>query len=272
MFGGLQKSGVYTAVYTDTMEEAWQATIGVPCFGCNLSSTAVDKNGIYVAVTGGNLYSLNRDTGAVQWATPLTGGTRYNGVAVANGIVYSLNDFIGALQGFDASTGAQLLSHSFEQDTGTTMQDMGNSSGVSVARHMVFATAQSDGTSTLFALKLGATGDPDGGDEGGGGGGGEEPPDDGGSGSSEATIATGPGAQSYGYLTPNVTVSKGGTVSYTNYDAVRHNVSSPDGLFRSELADGGQSVPVAGVEKLEAGTYEFLCEPHPNMKGQLTVR
>ena len=90
MFGGLQKSGVYTAVYTDTMEEAWQATIGVPCFGCNLSSTAVDKNGIYVAVTGGNLYSLNRDTGAVQWATPMTGGIRYNGVAVANGIVYSL--------------------------------------------------------------------------------------------------------------------------------------------------------------------------------------
>ena len=65
---------------------------GVPCFGCNLSSTAVDKNGIYVAVTGGNLYSLNRDTGAIQWATPLTGGMRYNGVAVANGIVYSLND------------------------------------------------------------------------------------------------------------------------------------------------------------------------------------
>ena len=28
MFGGLQKSGVYTAVYTDTMEAAWQATLG----------------------------------------------------------------------------------------------------------------------------------------------------------------------------------------------------------------------------------------------------
>jgi outer membrane protein assembly factor BamB/plastocyanin len=271
MFGGLQKSGVYTAVYTDTMEEAWQATIGLPCFGCNLSSTAVDKNGIYVAVTGGNLYSLNRDTGAVQWATPLTGGTRYNGVAVANGVVYSLNDFVGALQAFDASSGAQLVSHSFMEDTGTPMDDMGNSSGVSVARHMVFATAQSDGTSTLFALKRGATGDPDGGDEGDGGddGGGDG---GGGGGSSEASIATGPGAQSYGYLTPNVTVSKGGTVSYTNYDAVRHNVSSPDGLFRSELADNGETVPVAGVETLEPGTYQFLCDPHPNMKGQLTVR
>jgi len=275
MFGGLQKSGVYTAVYTDTMEEAWQATVGVPCFGCNLSSTAVDKNGIYVAVTGGNLYSLNRDTGAVQWATPMTGGTRYNGVAVANGIVYSLNDFIGALQAFDTSTGAQLLSHSFEQDTGTTMNDMGNSSGVSVARHMVFATSQSDGASTLFALKLGATGDPDGGNDGGGDGGGGDDgggDDGGGGGSSEASIVTGPGAQSYGYLTPSVTVSKGGKVSYTNYDAVRHNVSSPDGLFRSELADNGTTVPVAGVEKLEPGDYPFLCEPHPNMKGTLTVR
>ena len=261
MFGGLQKSGVYTAVYTDTMERAWQATIGLPCFGCNLSSTAVNKDGIYVAVTGGNLYSLNRDTGAVQWATPMTGTFRYNGVAVANGIVYSLNDALGALQAFDASSGAQLLSHSFSEDTGTQMNDMGNSSGVSVARNTVFATSQADGTSTLFALKLGATGDPDGGDEGGDGGGG-----------GGATIATGPGAASYGYLTPVVTVSKGGTATYLNADAVRHNVASADGLFRSELADNGESVPVTGVEKLEPGTYEFFCEPHPNMKGQLQVR
>jgi outer membrane protein assembly factor BamB/plastocyanin len=271
LFGGLQKSGVYTAVYTDTMEEAWQATVGVPCFACNLSSTAVDENGIYVAVTGGNLYSLNRDTGAVQWATPMTGGMRYNGVAVANGIVYSLNDANGSLQAFDASSGGQLLSHSFSDDTGTQMNDMGNSSGVSVAHHMVFATAQSDGASTLFALKLGATGDPNpggddgGGDDGGGGGG------DGG-GSSEATVYTGPGAMNYGYLTPNVTVSKGGKVSYTNYDAVKHNVASPDGLFRSELADPNTTVPVAGVEKLEPGDYPFICQPHPNMKGTLTVK
>ena len=281
MLGALQKSGVYSAVYRDTMEEAWRATIGLPCFGCNLSSSAVDKNGIYVAVTGGNLYSLNRDTGAVQWATPLTGGMRYNGVAVANGVVYSLNDAIGALQAFDASSGAQLLSHSFQQDTGESMNDMGNSSGVSVARHMVFATAQSGGASTLFALKRGATGDQggddgggdDGGGDGGGGdGGGEEPPDDGGSGSSEATVATGPGAMNYGYLTPTVTISKGGTLSYTNYDAVKHNVSSVDGLFRSDLADAGQTVPVVGVEKLDTGTYPFLCQPHPNMKGKLQVR
>ncbi len=275
ILGALQKSGVYTAVYTDTMERAWQATIAMPCFGCNLSSTAVDKNGIYVAVTGGNLYSLNRDTGEVQWATPVTGSFRYNGVAVANGVVYSLNDAAGTLQAFDASSGAPLFAHPFMQDTETFMHDMGNSSGVSVARNMVFATSKSGSTSTLFALKLGASGD-EGGDDGGGGGGGggEEPPDDGGGGqpSGDAVIATGPGAQSYGYLTPIVTINKGGTASYTNGDAVRHNVSSSDGLFRSELADAGETVPVAGVEKLEPGTYQFFCEPHPNMKGQLTVR
>ena len=69
--------------------------------------------------------------------------------------------------------------------------------------------------------------------------------------SSAGTVATGPGAQSYGYLTPVVTINKGGTVSYTNGDAVKHNVSSPDGLFRSELADGGTDG--AGGRGREAG-------------------
>ncbi|HYH58905.1 MAG TPA: PQQ-binding-like beta-propeller repeat protein [Thermoleophilaceae bacterium] len=275
MFGGLQKSGVYTAVYTDTMEIAWQATVGVPCLACNLSSTAVDANGIYIAVTGGNLFSLNRDTGAVQWATPVTGTLRYNGVAVANGIVYSLNDAMGALQAFDAANGLPLFTHSFMDDTQTQMHDIGNSSGVSVARNMVFATAQSDNTSTLFALKRGATGDPGG---GGGGGGGEEeppPPDDGGGGgepAAEGIIATGPGATNYGYLTPIVLVNQGGTASYTNADAVKHNVSSTEGLFRSELANTGETLQVEGVDKLEPGTYDFICEPHPGMKGQLIVQ
>ena len=271
MFGGLQKSGVYTAVYTDTMERAWQATLGPPCFGCNLSSTAVDEKGIYVAVSGGNLYSLNRDTGAVQWATPETGSFRYNGLAVANGIVYSLHDAAGMLQAFNAATGAQLFAHPFIQDTGEPMHDMGNSSGVSVARNTVFATAQAGGTSTLFALKLGATG---------GGGGGEPPPseeqppppEDGGGRSSEGVIATGPGATSYGYLTPFATISKGATATYINMDALRHNVASTDGLFRSELAGTGETVMVTGTEKLNPGTYQFFCEPHPGMKGQLIVR
>lgn len=275
VFGGLQKSGVYTAVYTDTMERAWQATLGPPCFGCNLSSTAVDENGIYVAVSGGNLYSLNRDTGAVQWATPLTGTFRFNGLSVANGVLYSLNDAVGALQAFDTANGTPLLAHPFAADTQTPMHDMGNSSGISIARNMVFATSQWNSTSTLFALKLG---------EGGGGGVPGLPslpdlPDIGGLSPTGGIVATGPGAASYGYITPAVVTTVGGDLTYTNGDVVRHNVVSTargtDGqpLFSSELANLGQTVEVKGTENLEAGkTYQFFCQPHPNMKGQLVVR
>ena len=276
MLGGLQKSGVYTAVYTDTMERAWQATIGLPCLACNLSSSAADDNGIYVAVSGGNLYSLNKDTGRIQWATPMTGGLRYNGVAVANGILYSLNDALGTIQAFDTASGRPLFHHPFFEDSGTPMHDMGNSSGVSVARNQIFATSQWEGSSTLFALKLGAQGA-----EGDGGEGApppegqppsEEQPPEGGGGSGQSFAATGPGATSYGYLTPIVFVNKGGSVSYTNMDVPKHNVSSVDGLFRSELAGTGETMPVTGVEKLEVGSYEFVCEPHPNMRGTLVVQ
>ena len=273
MLGGLQKSGVYTAVYTDTMERAWQATVGLPCLACNLSSSAADDNGIYVAVSGGNLYSLDKDTGAIQWATPMTGGLRYNGVAVANGIVYSLNDALGALQAFDTASGRPLFTHSFMEDNGSPMHDMGNSSGVSVARNQIFATSQADGTSTLFALKLGAQGaDGDGGDGAPPPPGEQPPPEDGGGEGAGGIAATGPGATSYGYLTPVVFVNKGGSVSYTNMDLPKHNVSSVDGLFRSELAGTGETMPVSGVEKLEYGSYQFICEPHPNMRGTLVVR
>ncbi len=274
LFGGLQKSGVYTAVDTETMEVEWQATLSPPCFGCNLSSSAVDANGIYVATTGGNLYSLNRDTGAVQWATPLTGTFRYNGVAVANGVVYSLNDALGALQAFDAASGTPLLTHPFIQDTETPMHDQGNSSGVSVARNMVFATSQWDNTSTLFAFKLGE----DGGGGGGGGGGPALPalpelPDGGGLPGVGTTIATGPGGASYGYLTPVMVTQVGGPVNYTNGDIVRHDVVANDGTFSSVLAGTGETVPVNGLENVESGkTYGFYCSLHPGMKGQLVVR
>jgi plastocyanin len=139
-----------------------------------------------------------------------------------------------------------------------------------VARNTVFATAKANGTSTLFALNLGARG----------GGGGEPPPseeppppEEGGEpAATDPVIATGPGATYYGYLTPIVTINKGQSVSYVNVDPVRHNVSSVDGRFRSELAGPGETMPVLGTELLEAGTYDFVCEPHPGMKGQLIVR
>jgi outer membrane protein assembly factor BamB len=147
----LQKSGVVLAVDTATMKPLWRATVAPPCFACNLGSAATDANGIYLPTIGGTLFSLNRDTGAVQWAVPLTGATHYNAVSVANGVVYDLND-VGALEAFDAKTGALLLTRAV--DTAAPMHDTGNSSGLSIARGSVFATSQGSAGSTLFAYRL----------------------------------------------------------------------------------------------------------------------
>lgn len=274
LFGELQKSGVFTTVDRDTMEQVWQVTLGAPCFSCNLSSSAADESGIYVAVTGGNLYSLNRDTGAIQWTAPLTGSFHFNGVSVANGVVYNLND-LGLLQAFDASDGTPLFTYPFALDTGEPTEDMGNSSGLSVARNSVFVTSRSGGSaSTLFAFKPGgsAGGDPPPGGDPQPPGGGDLPP-------LEGTIATGPGATYYGYLPPVTVTQVGGPLNYTNGDIARHDVVArergPDGqpLFKSELAALGETVPVNGLENVESGeTYEFFCSIHPGMRGQLIVQ
>src|SRR3954447_20574204 len=153
--GELQKSGVFTTIDTATMEPVWTATLAPPCFACNLGSTATDENGIYVATVGGDLFSLNRGTGAVQWAVPLAGATHYNGVSVANGVVYNIDDR-GVLEAFDAQSGTPLLAHPFASDTQTVTQDGGNSSGLSIARDAVYVSSQTGSGSTLFSYRLAA--------------------------------------------------------------------------------------------------------------------
>ena len=272
MFGGLQKAGVFTAVDATTMQKSWEATLGVPCFGCNLSSTAVDKDGIYVAVSGGNLYALDRDTGSIKWAVPATGGTHYEGLTVVNGVLFTNNDAAGALEAFKTADGTPVLFHPFMQDTNTPMNDLGNSSGISVARDTVFVSSKDDSTSTLFALKPGAAG-------GGGGGGGPGLPGLPSAPGGGGNVISGPGAANYGYLTPVTTTSVGGALSYTNEDISRHDVVADDRgsdgqpLFSSVLAGLNETVPVSGTDRLQSGKqYAFHCSLHPGMHGTLIVQ
>lgn len=265
LLGALQKSGVYHVIDTATMQEVWKATIGVPCLGCNLSSTAVDAEHVYVAVSGGNLYALDRDTGTPAWAVPATGGTHFEGVSVANGVVYTLND-AGALEAIDAATGVPLTAVPFMRETQEPMQDLGNSSGIAIARDTVYVSAKNTSTSTLFAYRLGAGG--------GGGGGGPQPPPvpDVGAGG-DYHVLSGPGASTAGYLTPFAVAAQGGTLTYTNADIVRHDVvSDQPGLFSSVLISAGQSAEVAGVPALAAGQYGFHCSLHTGMKGTLIIQ
>jgi plastocyanin len=108
------------------------------------------------------------------------------------------------------------------------------------------------------------------------------------------TVLSGPQAQSYGYLTPQIVVSQGGSLQYTNVDIVRHDVvqdvaadnkSLKGGkarwckqfkrgkcpLFYSKLEGLTQTEQVLGVSALKPGTYSFYCTLHPGMKGKLTV-
>jgi outer membrane protein assembly factor BamB/plastocyanin len=275
LYGELQKSGVFHAVKTDTMQPAWDATLGAPCFGCNLGSTAADANGIYVAVTGGNLYALDNDTGAIKWVAPGTGSFHFNGVSVANGVVYDVND-LGALEAYNAADGTLLLAHPLATDNQQPTHDAENSSGLSIARNTIFLASQTPtGGSSLFAFRLGAPaatpplpGLPD-----------PPPVPNPGGGGPAQSIVTAAQAQSYGYATPVVVIRQGDGLNYSNLDTARHDVVStekgPDGapLFSSGLAATGQTVAVTGLDHLKSGvTYHFYCSVHPNMQGQLIVQ
>lgn len=90
----------------------------------------------------------------------------------------------------------------------------------------------------------------------------------------QGQISAGPPNQ---YLTPDVTIDQGDSVTFVNADAVEHDVlardKGPDGkpLFRSELVGFAQSAPVEGTEFLVTGAYPFVCSLHPQMEGTITV-
>ncbi|MBI5145957.1 MAG: cupredoxin domain-containing protein [Thaumarchaeota archaeon] len=74
---------------------------------------------------------------------------------------------------------------------------------------------------------------------------------------------------------PNmVTVSVGGTVTWTNDDTAAHTVTSgtasdgPDGVFDSSILMSGKTFEHTFDE---AGSYDYFCVVHPWMTGNVTV-
>jgi polyvinyl alcohol dehydrogenase (cytochrome) len=140
LVGGLQKAGVYHVARTGDMKRAWTALVGVACQVCNGASTAFDGRSVTgVATPGSTAFSLARDSGRFNWRTPVGDASQYHPVSVANGVVWA-EDANGNLNAFDAKTGSALLRRPMSQDAGAPMPN-GQSSGVAIAEHKIFAAA-----------------------------------------------------------------------------------------------------------------------------------
>jgi plastocyanin len=63
-------------------------------------------------------------------------------------------------------------------------------------------------------------------------------------------------------------VPVGGTITWTNLGAQAHTVTSVDGLFDSGMVAPGESTT---LQFDTAGTFAYVCTPHPWMKGFISV-
>jgi polyvinyl alcohol dehydrogenase (cytochrome) len=283
LVGNGQKSGVYHVFDAKSMEPASSEIVGPPTqVGGIVGSTAYDGENVYGPLTvPGYLWSIGA-AGGYRWAAPVADGVHWgNPVAVANGVVYT-TDLGGFLDAFDARTGVLLGKHQLVPGEPTPAWG-----GVAIARHTIYATTGIRGSSEghVVAFRPGGVSQaPE--DEPGGGGGGPKPPEEPpenppeeGDGSSEPPIVAGPGAASTSYATPVATATVGGALEFANLDLAKHDVQStekgPDGspLFSTPLIDFGETAPVAGLDRVQAGqSYEFFCSIHPGMRGTLNVR
>jgi plastocyanin len=84
-------------------------------------------------------------------------------------------------------------------------------------------------------------------------------------------------ASGIAFTTPNVTAPAGTafTIHFDNQDAgTPHNVQIKDAsgasVFKGEIFNGVAAKDYQ-VNALQAGTYSFVCDVHPNMTGTLTA-
>lgn len=70
----------------------------------------------------------------------------------------------------------------------------------------------------------------------------------------------------YAYSPQTLTIKSGDTVIWTNSDNVNHTVTG--GVLDSPLFGAGESFKFTFTTK---GTYDYICTPHPQMKGSVIV-
>ena len=277
LVGEGQKSGEYHVLDTKTMKAEYVSLVGPPtALGGIVGSTAVDGDNAYGPITvGGYLWSIDKEAGGINWASPVGDGAHWgHAVSVANGVVYTI-DLGGMLRAYDAQSGLPLLGRP-QSNASPLAANLGG--GVSIARNTVYAITGS----RVVAHQPGGGG-------GGGGGGTPEPPVPGGEGGGGSVVIAQPGSFASGYTTPMAPYVTGGEMTFFNGDSVMHDVVAsvygdgkqpwcknfPTGkcpLFWTPLIGLGATTPILGLEDLESGkTYPFYCSIHPGMKANIVA-
>lgn len=73
----------------------------------------------------------------------------------------------------------------------------------------------------------------------------------------------------FAFAPANIAISAGDTVTFVNLDSAPHTATATDGSFDTGRLGKGDT---AMITFATSGTVAFLCEFHPAMRGQVTVR
>jgi plastocyanin len=84
-----------------------------------------------------------------------------------------------------------------------------------------------------------------------------------------AAASTSVTIRDFEFAPSSVTVNVGDTVTWSNAGPTAHSATATDGSFDTGIMDEGAS---GSHTFTEAGTFSYICTPHPNMKGTVTVQ
>ena len=66
-----------------------------------------------------------------------------------------------------------------------------------------------------------------------------------------------------------ITINQGDTVTWTNNGPAAHSATAPDGSFDTGIFAAGES---RSHTFSDAGTFSYICTPHPSMTGTIVVQ
>jgi LPXTG-motif cell wall-anchored protein len=73
----------------------------------------------------------------------------------------------------------------------------------------------------------------------------------------------------FNFTPAQITIDQGDTVTWTNDGPSAHSATASDGSFDTGIFPAGES---RSQTFSEAGTFSYICTPHPNMHGTVVVR